>query len=108
MPMDRQGNPMSGATTRSAEAFDRAVVAFNLYRGDPLSEADAALADAPEHAMAALLKAHLLALATEPAAAAEARRIVAGLHARAMGEREASHLAVLDELLRGNWVRAAL
>ncbi len=108
MPMDRQGNPMSGATARSAEAFDRAVAAFNLYRGDPLAEADAALAEAPDHAMAALLKAHLLALATEPAAAAEARRIVAGIAGRPLGERERSHLAVLDELLRGNWVRAAL
>ena len=108
MQMDRQGNPMSGATAASAAAFDRAVAAFNLYRGDPLGEADAALAEAPDHAMAAILKAHLLALATEPAAAAEAQRIVAGLRERPVGEREASHLAVLDELLRGDWTRAAL
>jgi tetratricopeptide (TPR) repeat protein len=105
---DRQGNPMPGASASSAELFDRAVESFNVYRGDPLAPLDAAIAEAPRHAMAHLLKAWLLALATEPAAAAEAERCAMQAAILPLGEREESHLAGLRELLQGNWVRAAV
>lgn len=108
MQTDRQGNPMLGATAGSAEQFDGALEAFNVYRGDPLAFLDRAIAEAPKHVMAHLLKAYLLALSTEPAAAAEAERCAMQAAILPMAEREESHLAVLRELLQGNWVRAAV
>ena len=107
MPYDRQGNLLTGATPEAAAAFDAGVHAFNVYRGDPIAHADAALAAAPDCVMAHLLKAHLLALATEPAAAAEARRVLAHVRSRPMSEREAGHLAALDHVLAGEWSKGA-
>ena len=107
MPYDRQGNPLTGATPEAAAAFDAGVHAFNVYRGDPIAHADAALAAAPDCVMAHLLKAHLLALATEPAAAAEAQRVLAHVRGLPMSEREAGHVAALDHVLAGDWSKGA-
>ena len=107
MTMDRQGLPMSGATGASAARYDEAIAAFNLYRGDPLAPLDAAMAEAPGHVMAVIAKAALMALATEPAATAEAQKLYDRAKVMAMDERERSHMAVLGLLLRGDWVRAA-
>ena len=108
MNEDRQGNPVSGATPEAVPAFDQAVSEFNLYRNDPVATADRAVAAAPAFLMAHVLKAYLYALATEPAAAAEASRIVEAARGLDADEREASHLAILDRLLQGNWVAAAV
>ena len=108
MNEDRQGNSVSGATPEAVPAFDQAVSEFNLYRNDPVATADRAVAAAPAFVMAHVLKAYLYALATEPAAAAEASRIVEGARGLGADEREASHLAILDHLLHGNWVAAAV
>ena len=108
MPKDRQGNAMSGATPEAAALYDRAVEAFNLFRGDPIGLADAAAEAAPDLAMAPIFKAHLYALATEPAASAAARGLVARARDLRLNDREASHLAALDHLLAGNWTAAAL
>lgn len=105
---DRQGNRLSGATPEAVGHFDQAVSELNLYRGDPIATADRAIAVAPAFVMAHVLKAWLYALATEPAASAEARRIVDRARALAADEREASHLAALDRLLEGHWVAAAV
>lgn len=105
---DRQGNRLSGATTRSVALFDRAVEAFNIYRGDPVALVDEAVAEAPGFAMAHILKAHILALATEPEAAVEARLIVARVRTMACDDREAAHIAALDRVLDGQWSAAAV
>lgn len=105
---DRQGNRLTGATTRSVALFDRAVEAFNIYRGDPVALVDEAIAEAPEFAMAHILKAHMLALATEPEAAAEARSIVDRVRGMACDDREASHIAALERVLGGRWTAAAV
>jgi tetratricopeptide (TPR) repeat protein len=106
MLSDRQSNPVSQATPEAVSHFDAALRAFNIYRGDPLASLDAAVAAAPSFAAAHLLKGFILALATEPAAAAEARRIATELRALPLGEREASQLRILDALVAGNWVTA--
>ena len=108
MLTDRQGNTLSGATSKAVELFDQAVEAFNIYRGDPVATLDSAVEAAPEFAMAHILKAHLYALATEPEATAEARSIVARVKTIGLDEREASHVAALDQLLDGNWTAAAV
>jgi hypothetical protein len=105
---DRQGHRLSGAPAAAVVHFEEALAEFNLYRGDPLATVDRALAVAPRFAMAHILKAYLLGLATEPEASVQAATVVAGARGLPMDEREASHLAALDHLLAGNWTAAAL
>lgn len=107
MITDRQSNSVSGATPDAVAHYDEALRAFNIYRGDPIGSLDAAIAAAPEFVQAHLLKAYILALATEPACAADAARIASGLRPMAMNERERSQLAILDALIAGNWSAAA-
>jgi hypothetical protein len=107
MYQDRQGNPLTGANQAAIDHFDQAVRAFNIYRGDPIADLDRAIEAAPEFAMAHLLKAHLYALATEPEAAAEAIALVDHARTLRLGERELSHIGVLDRVLGGDWNAAA-
>lgn len=106
MLSDRQGNAVSHATGDGVRHFDEALRSFNIYRGDPLGELDAAVTAAPTFAAARLLKAFILALATEPAATAEARRIASEVKAMPLSDREASQLNILEQLIAGNWVAA--
>ncbi len=108
MIMDKQGNVLSGATGEALVLYEQAVEAFNIYRGDPFAMLDRAIESAPEFAMARILKAHLLALATEPAAANQAVSILDGVRALSLTEREASHVAALDLLSTGRWTAAAV
>lgn len=108
MLTDRQGNTLSGANAEALDLYSRAVEAFNLYRGDPVALLDQAIEAAPDFAMARILRAYLFALATEPEAARAARDDVAAVRAFRLNEREASHVAALDQLLAGEWSAAAL
>ncbi len=105
---DSQGNELNGATPQAARFYDEALEGFNIYRGDPLALVDAALDAAPGFVMARVLKAHLLVLATEPAATAEAAAIIEGLKGMALNECERSHGAALELLVAGEWTRAAV
>src|SRR5690606_33139428 len=91
----------------AAELFDKAVAAFNVYRGDPVALLDRAIEAAPGFAMAHIMKAHLFGLATEPDATKEAKAIVERAKAMALSEREASHVAALGLMLAGRWSAAA-
>ncbi len=107
MVTDLQSNELSSASAAAAAQFDAAVRSFNIYCGDPLASLDAAIADSPAFAQAHLLKGFILALATEPAATAQAREIAAAVRTMKLNDREASQLAILEKLLPGNWVAAA-
>ena len=108
MQTDRQGNQLAGATALAAERFGEAVEAFNVYRGDPVALLDEAIEDAPDFAMAPITKAYLLGLATEPEATAMGRQILAQVKPMSLAEREASHVAALQQLLAGNWTAAGV
>lgn len=108
MLLDRQGNPVGGATGEAVDHFDAAVRAFNIYRGDPVALVDAAIECAPAFAMAHILRAYLFGLATEPEAMADAKASLLRAKAVAVAERELSHIAALDSLLASNWTQAAL
>ncbi|MDP2331321.1 MAG: tetratricopeptide repeat protein [Reyranella sp.] len=107
MLSDAQGNALSGATAEAVEFFNRAVEAFNIYRGNPVGLLDHAIESAPGFAMAHILKAHLLGLATEPEATKDAKAIIATVKSLRLSEREASHVAAFDLLLEGEWTAAA-
>lgn len=108
MLSDRQSNPVTGATEDALALYEEAVHAFNIYRGDPIASTDAAIEAAPDFVMAHVVKAWLYGLATEPAATAEARNIVAGIGSIPMDDRERSHVAALDMLLANNWTAACI
>ena len=108
MIADAQGNRLTGTTAEAADAFDQAVEAFNIYRGDPVGLLNRAVEAAPDFAMAHIMKAHLFGLTTEPEATKEAKAIVVKAKTLRLSEREASHVAALDLLLAGQWAGAAM
>lgn len=108
MITDKQGNVLSGATAEAADLFKQAVEAFNIYRGDPVGILDRAIEISPDFAMARILKAHLFGLATEPAAAKEAKAILSKVRTLRLSEREVSHVSALDLLVAGRWTAAAV
>jgi tetratricopeptide (TPR) repeat protein len=108
MLTDRNGNALSGANTAAAAAYEAALAAFNIYRGDPMAALAEAVEIAPRFAMAHILKAWILGLATEPAATAEAKRGLDLIQTLKLDHREASHAAALRRLLDGEWTAAAL
>ncbi|MEQ8397586.1 hypothetical protein [Thalassobaculum sp.] len=107
MMIDAQGNALSGATATTVDLFDKAVEAFNIYRGDPVGLLDRATGAAPGFAMAHILKAYLFALSTEPESMREAKTILGTVKSLPLCEREASHAAAIDLLLEGEWSAAA-
>jgi len=107
MITDAQGNTLSGASPQAARDYEQAVTAFNLYRGDPMAALERATGAAPDFVMAHLLKVHLMAVATEPAAAEAARGLLPTIAGLPMSERERSHFSAADLILRGEWSAAA-
>jgi tetratricopeptide (TPR) repeat protein len=108
MITDLNGNVMSGTTAEAAAHYERALNAFNIYRGDPMAHLAKAIEHAPDFAMAHVLKGYLLGLATEPAATAEAKNVLATIQGLSLNDRETSHAAALELLLNGSWTPAAL
>ncbi|ODU09752.1 MAG: hypothetical protein ABS84_06525 [Rubrivivax sp. SCN 71-131] len=108
MRSDRQGHALSGSNSQAARHYDAAIAQFGIYRGDPLAELDEALSVAPACVMALLAKAWLMGMATEPAAAAEARKLLEAARHLPMDERETAHADALGLLLDGRWDDAAL
>ncbi|WP_372659681.1 tetratricopeptide repeat protein [Hydrogenophaga sp.] len=108
MMTDLQGHALSGANHEALAAYEASVAAFQLYRGDPMASLAQAISVAPRFAMAHVLQGHLLALATEPDCVAMARDVLKGLREMPLNEREASHAAVIERVLDGEWTEAAL
>lgn len=107
MATDIQSNALSGASPASSERYEAAARGFRLYCGDPVALLDETIAESPGFAQAHLLKAFILALATEPAAFDEARATAARAAGLSMNDRESSLRAALDLLLEGGWTAAA-
>ena len=108
MITDQHDNQLTGATAGAAVHFDKAVESFSLYRGDPAALAMRALENAPRFSMARILLAWLGLIATEPAAAAGARSLIAELEQEPGDERTDAHLAALRLVAAGRWTAAAL
>ena len=108
MTTDIHGHSLSGATSAAVIPYEKAFEAFNLYRGDPIALLDEAIAAAPDFTMAHILKAHLLALSSEPDATAQAQAIIEHVRTLRINEREAPHVAALDQVIAGEWTAAAI
>jgi len=103
---DIHGHALSGADDKATEHFDAACALLRCYLNDPLAEAQAALARAPDMTMAHVLVAYLNLLGTEPAALPAAREAHAAAARGPATEREAMHVAAAGALAHGQWHRA--
>lgn len=104
---DSLGNQYSGATPASVEHFEHGLHLLQCYIGDPLSTADAALAEAPDMIMAHALRAWLLLLSTEASVLPMARASWEAASRAPATNRERGHLAAIAHLLEGRWYQAA-
>ena len=96
MLKDAQGNPVTGATADSVAHYDTALRAFNLAYGNPMGGFDAAIAAAPDFAMARLAKAWLFFMSRDPVMIGRGRETMLTATALPMNERERAHYAALD------------
>jgi hypothetical protein len=105
--LDIRGHKVSGASAQSLPHYEAAVRQLNLFIGDPVATADAAITQSPDFVMAYALKAYLNLLGTEPAGLAVAREAWHTATALPATAQEQQHLAVLDRLLSGRWHAAS-
>ena len=103
---DSAGHLLTGATADGLAQFETAAHQFRCLIGDPVASVDAALAAAPQMAMAHALKAYLFLLGTEPAGLPVARECHAAAARFAGTGRERGHAEAVRLLLEGRW-RAA-
>lgn len=98
---DLFGLPMTGASRAAADAWDRAVAAYNRYAGDPVAELDAAIADSPGFIMAHVLKGYMHVLGSNPRAFRVGEQCLQAVRALEGTTRESKHKAALLALVRG-------
>lgn len=107
MAEDRRGVAFSAADSGSLEIYERALAAFNLYRGDPAAIIDEALADAPDFVMGHILRAYMYAGLWERSGVADVNAELAFLKklSRASNTRERDHARALADWAAGDWER---
>lgn len=107
MPLaDANGLAVSPGSRAAVGHLDRAGALFARFRADPMAELDAALAEAPDCAMAQLMRAGLLLCATEDGLEAEAAGSVAAAREARTSERERAHIAAASAWLARDFDRA--
>ncbi len=100
---DLHGYPLTGAGAASRDRYENALHALRCFAGDPLGEADAAIAADPGFVMAHVFKGYVYGLSTEAAAASVARSCFEAAAALPANAREAAHVAALGHLAAGRW-----
>jgi tetratricopeptide (TPR) repeat protein len=103
MRRDPLDHALTGATKKAAAAFEAGLAELRCYRGDPVAQAERAIAEAPGFAMAHALRAWLHLLGTEPSALPVAREAHADLVRTAQTDREKGHAAAVGHLVEGRW-----
>ena len=103
---DRWGVPVLGASEAGVAAFNTAVESLLALAGDPVAEAEAAAAAAPDMVLARVYRAYLSLYGMTAAGVTQAARLLAGLDG-ADGEREALHLQAARAWAAGDWAGAA-
>ena len=103
---DRWGVPVLGASEAGVAAFNTAVESLLALAGDPVAEAEAAAAAAPDMVLARVYRAYLSLYGMTAAGVTQAARLLAGLDG-ADGEREALHLQAARAWAAGDWTGAA-
>lgn len=102
---DQHGNETSTRSPENLAAYERALRAFNSYRGDPVAIIDEALTSDPDFAMGQVLRGHVQTSMWEksvvPGVRACAEKLAA-MHER-LTDRERGHARVLARWASGDW-----
>ncbi|MEM7077440.1 MAG: tetratricopeptide repeat protein [Pseudomonadota bacterium] len=103
--LDARDLPVSCTNPRALEHYERALLSFQNYFGDPLEPIDQALAEQPDFILAHLFKAAAMHLSSERTAQADARASLAQAQACSphAHPRELAHLQALTLLVEGRW-----
>ena len=107
MITDKQGNILSDATAEATDLLDQAVMAFHVYRGDPLALLDKAMAAAPHFAAAPIAQALLYSMNAEPGAVKAAAALLDQARTLRLSERDACQAAIVEQVIAGEWTVAA-
>ena len=105
--IDTRGYQLSGANDTSLAAYERGLRELNLFCGDPVASADAALAASPGFVMAHALKAWLNLLGTEPAGVPVAHDALEAAMRLPTTDQEQRHLIAISHLVDGRWHMAS-
>ena len=97
--VDARGCPQSGATATAAEAYERALAAFQGWRAGAEAELAPALRDAPGFVMAHVLEGYLRVASRDPRRVRSAQPMLARAAALPMNSRERLHVAALGAVL---------
>jgi len=102
---DLRGDAVSTQDPISLEIYERALGAFNVYRGDPVAIIDEALARQPDFAMGHVLKAHVLVSMWERSMLPPIEECVARLKEldNRSNDRERRHVQALSLWAEGDW-----
>ena len=105
---DHWGAPLQAGNREGVALFDRAVDGLARLGGEPVADAEAAVAADPDLVLARLLGAYFALYGTTTAGVAEARRVVADVESgpAPRGEREILHLRAVRSWAEGDWVGA--
>lgn len=104
---DQAGHAVSGATAEALALYETALGQFHTYTGNPLETAEAAIAAAPDFAMAHLLRAHLYLSGMEAPGIAPALQSIASARRLANTERETLHTVAAEAWAGGRFEAAS-
>jgi tetratricopeptide (TPR) repeat protein len=104
---DVRGCPVTGASPRALEQFERALEIFQLARGDPFEPLRLATIEDPGFAMAHILEAYLRVSGRNPAGADDAARILGKVDFARLNSRERGHFAALAAATAGEYEAAS-
>lgn len=102
---DQRGVDASSDNSQSLEIYERALRAFNTYRGDPVSIIDEALETDPDFAMGHVLRGHVHLSMWERSVVSEVEKSVAKLKElnNRGNDRERRHAHALEQWSSGDW-----
>ena len=104
---DSLGNAITGASADGTAFYEQSLKHLLCYVGDPLGEAEAAIAASPGMPMAYAMKAWLNLLGTEPGGPPVARATLQAAQALPANSREKGHLRAIASLADGGWHEAS-
>jgi tetratricopeptide (TPR) repeat protein len=105
--LDARGCPVTGASPRALEHFERALAAFQLCRGEPLVHLRDALAESPGFSIARIFEACLCLSGRNPAGPDRAARVLGEIPPGGLNSRERGHFAALAAAVAGEYEAAS-
>jgi len=105
MLKDWRGDPTSAGAARSVDGYERALYAFNVYRGDPVALIDQTLGEDPGFVMGHVLRAHVQVTMWERSVLPAVRAALARLGEldNLSNDRERAHVRAIRRWADGDW-----